>query len=193
MLDALNTKYLIIGAANPPLVNRNAFGPAWFVDEVRKTDSPDAEIAALGEVDLKHTAVLGPDFAEAADRVAACLAAAAPAPSDTLYMTSYAPNELHYHYVAATDRPAVFSEVFYPDGWKARLDGTDVETSLFRADWTLRGAVLPAGEHDIVFRFEPAIHARSERASRACSVTLFLLLLLSGGMLGAGEIKKKKE
>ncbi len=192
VLDALNTKYLIIGAANPPLVNRNAFGPAWFVNEVRKTDSPDAEIAALGEVDLKHTAVLGPDFAEAADRVAACLAAAAPAPSDTLYMTSYAPNELHYHYVAATDRPAVFSEVFYPDGWKARLDGTDVETSLFRADWTLRGAVLPAGEHDIVFRFEPAIHARSERASRACSVTLFLLLLLSGGMLGAGEIKKKK-
>ncbi len=191
LLDALNTKYLIVGASNPPLVNRNASGPAWFVSEVRRAESPDAEIAALAGTDLRRAAVIGADFEAAAGLAGKALEMAA-APNDTIYMTSYAPNELHYHYRSSADRPAVFSEVYYPDGWTAVLeDGTDVD--LFRADWTLRGAVLPAGEHDLVMRFAPTVYARSERVSRASSALLLVLVLLSGGWMAVSAKKKKKE
>jgi uncharacterized membrane protein YfhO len=103
---------------------------------------------------------------------------AAPADStDTIVLTAYAPNELRYHYTAATDRLAVFSEIYYPDGWKAKVDGTPID--VLRADWTLRAAVLPAGEHHIVMRFEPDSYRIGENVSRASSITLILLLLLS--------------
>lgn len=97
-------------------------------------------------------------------------------------MTSYAPNELRYHYKAASDRAVIFSEIYYPDGWTLTLADNPAETlQLFRANWTLRGAVLPAGEHDIVMRFEPASYRISSNISRASSILLILLILASAG------------
>jgi len=76
----------------------------------------------------------------------------------------------------------VFSEIFYPDGWTATVDGQDLP--LLRADWTLRAAMLPAGKHIVEMRFEPASYAVSSNISRASSIILLLLILLSaGGML----------
>lgn len=92
-------------------------------------------------------------------------------------MTSYAPNELHYHYNASAARTAIFSEIYYPDGWTATVDGAPLD--LFRADWIFRAANLPAGEHDIVMRFEPKAYSIGAKASRASSLTLFILLALS--------------
>ena len=92
-------------------------------------------------------------------------------------MTSYAPNELRYHYSASTARTAIFSEIYYPDGWTATVDGAPLD--LFRADWIFRAANLPAGEHDIVMRFEPKAYSIGAKASRASSMTLFILLVLS--------------
>ena len=169
VLNALNTRYIIIGGDYPPVVNSNALGNAWFVDEVVKAASPDEEIAFLGGVDLRRQAVIGAD-----------MPAVAAAPADTadvIVLTSYAPNELRYHYTASADRLAVFSEIYYPDGWKAQVDGTPVE--VLRADWTLRAAALPAGEHDLVMRFAPASYRLGANVSRASSITLILLLLLS--------------
>ena len=169
VLNALNTRYVIIGGDYPPVVNSNALGNAWFVDEVVKAASPDEEIAFLGGVDLRRQAVIGAD-----------MPAVAAAPADTadvIVLTSYAPNELRYHYTASADRLAVFSEIYYPDGWKAQVDGTPVE--VLRADWTLRAAALPAGEHDLVMRFAPASYRLGANVSRASSITLILLLLLS--------------
>ena len=71
----------------------------------------------------------------------------------------------------------MFSEIYYPDGWKATVDGAPVE--VLRADWTLRAAALPAGEHDLVMRFEPDSYRIGANVSRASSITLILLLLLS--------------
>ena len=173
ILDALNTRYIILGGDYPPLVNANALGNAWFVDEVVPAASPDEEIAFLGSVDVRRQAVVGADMPAVK---------AAPADtSDTIVLTSYAPNELRYHYAASADRLAVFSEIYYPDGWKAQVDGTPVE--VVRADWTLRAAELPAGEHDLVMRFEPDSYRIGASISRASSIVLLLLLLLSvGGM-----------
>ena len=195
VLSALNTKYFILGAEMPPVENPEAFGPAWFVDSLVPAETPDDEIALIDSVDLRHTAVIGSDFAEAragfansvvdgsAERLSDDsvddsdgLSANAPA-TDFIRMTSYAPNELRYHYSAATARTAIFSEVYYPDGWTATVDGTPLD--LFRANWIFRAANLPAGEHDIVMRFEPKIYTVSEKASRASSLALFVLLAVS--------------
>ena len=173
VLNALNTRYIVIGGDYAPAYNAGALGNAWFVDEVVPAASPDEEIAFLGSVDLRHQAVIGRDMPAVK---------AAPADStDSIVLTSYAPNELRYHYQAAGDRLAVFSEIYYPDGWKAQVDGVPAE--VLRADWTLRAMALPAGGHDIVMRFEPDSYRIGAGISRASSITLILLLLLSLGGL----------
>ena len=203
VLSALNTKYFILGADMPPVENLEAFGPAWFVDSFVPAGTPDEEIALIDSVDLRHTAVIGADFAEAragfvknpaGNATDGISEISAEGPSDKtaegkavglvngqaadfIRMTSYAPNELRYHYSAASARTAIFSEVYYPDGWTATVDGAPLD--LFRANWIFRAANLPAGEHDIVMRFEPKIYTVSEKASRASSLALFVLLALS--------------
>ncbi len=173
VLNALNTRYIVIGGDYAPAYNAGALGNAWFVDEVVPAASPDEEIAFLGSVDLRHQAVIGRDMPAVK---------AAPADStDSIILTSYAPNELRYHYQAAGDRLAVFSEIYYPDGWKAQVDGAPAE--VLRADWTLRAMALPAGGHDIVMRFESDSYRIGAGISRASSITLILLLLLSLGGL----------
>ena len=169
VLNALNTRYIILGGEYPPVVNANTLGNAWFVDEVVPAATPDEEIAFLGSVDLRRQAVIGQDMPAVT---------AAPADTtDTIVMTAYAPNELRYHYTASADRLAVFSEIYYPNGWKAQVDGAPVD--VLRADWTLRAAQLPAGEHDLVMRFEPDSYRIGANVSRASSITLIILLLLS--------------
>ena len=119
--------------------------------------------------------------------------------SPSITLTHYAPNELRYAYSTDTQRPAIFSEVFYPKGWKAWIEpaGTygkvvkghyqptaeAVPIELFRADWILRGAIIPEGEGQLIMRFEPDSYQLGENISRASSIALILLLLLSvGGM-----------
>ena len=203
VLSALNTKYFILGADMPPVENLEAFGPAWFVDSFVPAGTPDEEIALIDSVDLRHTAVIGADFADAragfvknpagnatdgiseisaddpAERTAEGTAVGLvnSQATDFIQMTSYAPNELRYHYSAASARTAIFSEVYYPDGWTATVDGAPLD--LFRANWIFRAANLPAGDHDIVMRYEPKIYTVSEKASRASSLALFVLLALS--------------
>ena len=169
VLNALNTRYIIIGGEYAPVYNENALGNAWFVDEVVPAATPDEEIAFLGAVNLRHQAVVGADMRAVT---------AAPADSsDVIILTAYAPNELRYHYTASANHLAVFSEIYYPDGWKAQVDGAPVE--VLRADWTLRAAELLAGEHDLVMRFAPDSYRVGANISRASSITLILLLLLS--------------
>lgn len=181
VLSMLNDKYIILNQ-DIAIRNRHALGEAWVVDSVATAATPDEEIALLGKVDLGTTMVLGPDFAEKA--------AALPAPADSvsraIEMTSYAPNQITYTYDFAKPEAVVFSEIYYPRGWKAVLDGnpagktpTGTEIELFRADWTLRGAVLPAGKHILTMRFDPESYAVSSNISRASSAGLILLTLLS--------------
>jgi hypothetical protein len=117
--------------------------------------------------------------------------------SPTITLTHYAPNELRYAYSTDTQRPAIFSEIFCPMGWKAWIEpagsygevrdghyqptaaATPIE--LFRADWILRGAVIPAGEGQLIMRFEPDSYQLGKDISRASSIALILLLLLSLG------------
>ena len=170
VLNALNTRYVVLAEDFPPLFNDGANGAAWFVDSVVKASSADEEIALLGSADLRREAVIGPDFT-------APVTPETVAPSDTINLHSYAPNELHYKYSAASDRLAVFSEIYYPNGWTATVDGQPLD--LLRADWTLRAAMLPAGEHEVVMHFLPASYRTGAAVSRASSILLLLVTLLS--------------
>ena len=176
VLNALNTRYVIVDDDYPPVVNAGAFGPAWFVDDLVVAGSPDEEIAMVGSVDLRTTAVVTTD------------SPVKPAnDEDSIDMVSYAPNRLKYHYSTNSDRIAVFSEIYYPDGWHATVDGEPLD--LFRADWTLRAALLPAGEHNIEMYFMPESYRLGAGISRITSILLLLLLL---GSI-AGAVTKRRQ
>ena len=145
--------------------------------------------------------VLGPDF----KGIASMIEEGFENPDDFIRMTSYEPNELHYECRLSSPRAVMFSEIYYPDGWKAwvgpvgevgetignRFEATSsaVETEIFRGDWMLRGMILPAGEHEIVMRFEPQSYVVGARISTASSALLILLVLLSaaGAIVFSGD------
>ncbi len=163
-LNILNTKYLIYNPASAPLVNRYAQGAAWFVGEVRSVSTPDEALASLGTEDLRSVAIVE------GEGVACQLDSAA-----QIVRTSYAPDRLTYHYESAVDAFAVFSEIYYPAGWKAFVDGE--ETDILQTDYILRGMQLPAGEHDVEFRFEPRSFAIGSTVATCASIVVVLLII----------------
>ena len=201
VLNALNTRYVVLDGNYPPLVNEAALGAAWFVDSVVLASGPDEEIALLGAVDLRSQAVVTtpvslpatpdssstlPDSSSTPSVIPSSPSVIPSSPSvipseasvsPSIRLTSYAPNELHYQYTASTDRLAVFSEIYYPNGWHATVDGEPLE--LIRANWTLRAALLPAGSHEVVMTFLPDSYRIGATVSRVASLTLLLLLMLA--------------
>ena len=192
VLSMLNDKYIILGAEYPPVENSQAFGNCWITRSAAPAATPDEEIALLSGTDLRNTAVIGDDFAWARERLDSLsrLAVNDMAPADSVWMTGYEPNELRYQSRLQSERAVIFSEIYYPKGWKLTIDGEPAE--LFRADWILRGAFIPAGEHEIVMRFEPQVYKTGAALSRASSITLYILLLLSGAGIVALHRKRKQ-
>ncbi len=199
VISALNGKYIVIGEDFPPVVNHNALGNCWFIGSAVAAHTPDEEIAAMKNTDLRSSAIIGDDFSPAREKIDSLsrLARTDIAPADSIWMTHYSANELRYRYRSRGEQAAVFSEIYYPEGWKAWIEpagkyGEVVnghyrptaqarEIDLFRADWILRGAVLPEGEHEIVMRYEPESYTIGARLSRISSITLILIFLISLG------------
>ncbi len=194
----LNGKYIVLGGEYPPVVNPYAYGNAWFVSSAVPAATPDEEIALLASTDLRNVAVIGDDFASARESITARktdedVMSSEVETSPSITLTHYAPNELRYSYKTDVDRAAIFSEIYYPKGWKAWIEPAGTygevrnghyqptsdaqEITLFRADWMLRGAIVPEGEGQIIMRFEPDSYQIGENVSRASSIALILLLL----------------
>ena len=95
--------------------------------------------------------------------------------SDTIWLSSYKPNMLTYKSELASDRVAVFSEIYYPNGWQAYID--DVPADHFRTDYVLRGMIVPAGSHTVTFKFEPLSYKTGNKVSLASSVILLVMLI----------------
>ena len=218
----LNGKYIILGGEYPPVENQYAMGHVWFVDSFVPAATPDEEIELIGLVDLDKEAVVGADFEDILSASAVISSDFSVMPSDfsvfssevetsadRITLTHYAPNELRYSFRTTAQRPAIFSEIYYPKGWKAWIepagsygevkDGHYRPTAeakpleLFRADWILRGAMIPEGEGEIIMRFEPDSYQVGENISKASSITLLILLLLSAaGMLATQSRRLKR-
>ena len=150
ILNMLNTKYIIYDPNSEPLMNPCAYGNAWTVNDIRWTDTPDEEFEALGSTDLQHTAVIHKDFQQQ-------LSDFKPSSLNTgeITLTEYRPNQLTYNFKADKDQLTVFSEIWTSNGWKLWIDGQ--EHPLLRANYLLRAALIPAGQHEIVMRYEPSI------------------------------------
>lgn len=181
--NMLNTKYIILDPNAAPLENRYALGNAWFVDDYHIVETPDEEILSLKTIDPAHTALIDRKFAGTVEG-----RQLGSDSTDTIRLTSYAPNRLVYRSHTGSDRLALFSEVYYPKGWHAEIDGQPA--SLLRANYILRGMIVPAGEHTITLRFEPDSYVQGTLISRICSVILLILLIGTGGYY---LIKKKWE
>src|SRR5664280_888995 len=109
--------------------------------------------------------------------------------NEKIELTSYQPDELLYKSHATEEKLAVFSEIYYPAGWKCYIDGK--ESLYFRTDWVLRGMIVPAGDHEIKFTFKPVSYYVGNKISLASSL---LLILLAGGYFYAKfKIKSKSE
>lgn len=147
-LNMLNTKYIIYNTGQPPIVNPSAYGNAWFIDSYRFVNTPDEEMAALETLDPRSEAVFDRKFEENLKGLQIV-----PDSTASIVMTSYAPDILEYKSTSQKEGLAVLSEIYYPYGWKAYIDGQRVPIS--RADWILRAIVIPAGEHQIKLVFDP--------------------------------------
>jgi hypothetical protein len=172
VLNAFNTRWIIIpteGGGPVAQLRPQAYGPAWLVNSVLTCQTPQQEIDTLGVVDLGNTVVVNRELS-------ADLANSYPFDSSaSIRITSYHPDTLRYAFIGDTKQFAVFSEMYYNKGWNAYLDGKPVPH--IRVNYTFRGMELPAGNHQIEFRFEPATYHKSERISFASSIALTLLTL----------------
>ena len=181
--DMLNARYIITGDPAQPLVrNSNALGNAWFVDSIVWVDNADSEMAALdvNVLDFSHQAVADRKFADALPEAPSL------APGDTIYLTSYSPNKLTYHASTAKGGVGVFSEVYFPWGWKADIDGKDAK--LARVNYILRAMQIPAGSHTITMTFSPDSIRTTSSLAYAC-VTLIYMILLAGLFVEARRIR----
>lgn len=164
VLNMLNAKWLLTNGGNMALRNASAQGNAWWVEGLTFVPNADAEIAALGKLDLRHHAVADARFKEQLD--------GSEFGQGSVKLTHYAPNELRYTAESAKGGVVVFSEIYYP-GWTATIDGQPVE--LGRANYVLRALRLPAGKHEVVLSFRPTSVATTE------SIAYAALLLLAAG------------
>jgi hypothetical protein len=175
LLNMLNTKYLIYNPQAPPLLNKNALGNAWFVEEAYLAENANAELSALLSINPAREAVIDRAFFDQVKSPAYTLQE-----GDKIELTSFRSNELVYKYSAAGERLAVFSEIYYPKGWKCFIDGN--ESKYFRANYVLRAMVLPEGDHEVKFLFDPSSYKNGNRISLASSILLILLLAGYAGM-----------
>jgi hypothetical protein len=168
-LNMLNTKYVIYNPDAPPLLNPHALGNAWFVEKPVFVNNANEEITTLNTINPEKEAVINKAFK---DHIANSSYPASE--GDKIELVSYLPNELIYKYTAQSDKIAVFSEIYYPAGWKCSVDGK--ESRYFRVNYVLRAMVVPGGNHEIKFYFKPASYFAGNKVSLASSVVLILLL-----------------
>lgn len=171
ILDMMNVKYIILSGQAKPLENKHASGNVWLVDSIRWADSEILEIARLQHIDTKKTTVVNEkyqiDFTDVEFTIDS---------TDFISLTSHKSDTLKYKYSCKGNRIAVFSEIFYPKGWKARIDGQ--EASFFRCNYVMRGMIVPHGEHEIEFIYEPKTATSGKIASTTCNLTLMSIIAI---------------
>jgi hypothetical protein len=182
-LNMLNTKYIIYNPEAQPILNPEAFGNAWMVNCVKWVDNANEEFDAIGSTDLHHEAILNKEFEQQLNGFVA-----PDIISGQIELTEYKPNQLTYSFNSDNDQLVVFSEIWSGlDGWHMRIDGE--EHPILRANYLLRAALIPSGQHEIVMRYEPKIWAIGRMLSLAAS-SLILLGMLSAVIYTLKQRKK---
>ncbi len=171
-LNFLNVKYLIQTDKDGkefPIANTEANGNAWFVSNIKLVHSADEEMKALEKLDSKNVAVINAKEFEIKKT------AFAKDSSATITLDSYQPNDLKYTTVNSSEGLAVFSEMYYKNGWNAYIDGKKVEH--LQVDYVLRALPIPAGKHNVEFKFEPQVVQTGSTITLMSSIGIVLLLI----------------
>ncbi|KYG71632.1 membrane protein YfhO [Roseivirga ehrenbergii] len=169
VLNMLNTRYLIIdpNSNQGVLTNNSANGAAWFVDNLFKVNSPDEAFNKIGDIETKTQAIVNAsEFNLKIDD---------PSSEGQINLIDYHPGYWKYNSQNSGDGFAVFSEIYYPKGFKVTIDGQPVE--MLRANYVLRALEIPAGNHEIVFEFKPTIYSTGKIVMRIFSILVVLMFL----------------
>ncbi|MFC4261695.1 YfhO family protein [Ferruginibacter yonginensis] len=182
VLNMLNAKWFIVGEGDKiqALQNPEALGNAWFVKNVRFVDGPAAEMKALTNLNTKDSAVADASYKDIITNYTA------PDSLATIKMTQFDNDAITYESNSTSNNAAIFSEIYYKD-WNAYIDGNKVP--IFKANYVLRGLIIPAGKHKIEFKFEPTIFYTSKKVSDITNWVLFILILAAIAL----EIRKQQK
>ena len=182
VLNMLNARYFVFSDTT---VQRNpgALGNSWFVNHISYVKGANAEMSALDHLKPGQEAVADEAFK-------GILGESKPlAVGDTIYETSYKPNELKYQAKSQNGGLAVFSEIYFPWGWSAEIDGTPAEIG--RVNYVLRALSVPAGEHEITFKFDPQSIKVTENMAYVAIIVIYLALIAA--LLFGNKCVVKKE
>lgn len=169
IINMLNTRYLIIDPNSPQgvITNGAANGAAWFVNSIKKVTTTDEEFNSIRRIDSQFEAIINTEeFPISIDN---------PSAEGTIKLVDYHPGYWKYTTKNSGEGLAVFSEIYYPNGFKVSIDGEPVD--LLRADYILRALEVPAGEHEIVFEFKPSIYTSGTIIMRIFSILVVLMFL----------------
>ncbi len=172
VLNMLNTKYIVFGPDRENIIpNPSANGNAWFVRQVVDVNSPTEELSKVREVDTRDLAVIDNSKFKVQDVQYDS--------ASRIELKEINPPYAKYESSSSVSSLAVFSEIYYPKGWKAFIDGE--EANILRVNYVLRALEIPAGNHQIEFRFEPKAYTMGNKVTMASSWILLLLFIGSVG------------
>ena len=186
VLNMLNVKYVIRQDQEGnsfPIENPNANGNAWFIKQLELVENANAEIMALDSLDTKNVAVVNTSTFKDVIQLQFQVDSIA-----SISLIDYEPNHLTYASKNSNEGVAVFSEMYYKNGWNAYIDG--VESDYFKVDYVLRALNVPSGAHKIEFKFEPEVVVQGSKITLASTILLGLVIV---GGLGFSFWKPKKE
>jgi uncharacterized membrane protein YfhO len=147
-----------------------ALGNAWFVENYKIVENPDSEINALSNFEPASTAIIDKRFNDYLKDYKTGKDS-----TSTIVLSNYLPNHLTYQANAKKEELAVFSEIYYANGWNAYLDGKQMP--YIRVNYVLRAMKIPQGDHKIEFKFEPKAYYTGEKIGYARSIILLLMFL----------------
>jgi Bacterial membrane protein YfhO len=172
-LNMLNAKYIVYGPDKENVIlNPAANGPAWFVKEVVQVNSPAEELKKVGEINTNEVAVINGQLTMDNSQLTIDSLA-------SIILLERTPSYLKYESESSSNGLAVFSEIYYPKGWRAFIDGSEV--SILQANYVLRALEIPTGKHVIEFKFEPKPYVVGNKITMASG---WLLLLVMLGCIG---------
>lgn len=168
VFNMLNTKYIIYAGKDGQVEaqrNTEALGNAWFVKQVIIVNSADEEIKALTDFNPGVEAIVHKEFSGIVNKKVF-------SGEGNIILTNYTPNKVTYSSSSQEEQLAVFSEIWYQPGWKAYIDGNEVDH--IRVNYVLRGLTIPAGNHEVEFEFKPNSYFMGEKISLISSLLIFL-------------------
>lgn len=167
-INMLNTRYLIYDLSAQPLKNNSALGNAWFVKDLQWVENADQEIEKLNQIDVANMAIANDQFRNLVSEQLGFDSLS------TIELITYNPNQLVYQSQSNVNQLAVFSEIYYPKGWIAKIDGAEVPH--LSVNYVLRALEIPAGKHSIIFEFKPQSYYIGNKITLASSVIMLLLI-----------------